>query len=538
MRVASHTLTTAGAIPAPSRVRVAASGWWAPTGLFLLAASIRLWGLWWGAPDRVDLHPDEMQHVMSHALAVSLSAPDPQFLNYPSFLIYLIAAANGLATRLGFVTEPWQSYVIARTIVAAFGALTVPATFWLATGLGAGALGAGLAGLWVAILPLHVWESHFAVTDVVMSFWIVVALALSVRLLREGRVLDYAVTGAAIGFGVASKYTAAIVGAAPLAALLLTWPGATPALRRLTALGAVALLAAFVGTPFTFLHFGQFREAMAFEYAHVHGSHYGFSLPALGWQYHKYVYELCAGFPFSMGFVLYASAAVGTLWTLRHLRRELLVVLAFAVPFFAVLGYWTFKPLRYQMPIVLIGAMLAGIWKGDWLEKASSGRRAIGALALAGTLVYTLIFTIETTERLRHDTRIEAGRWLDQTLEPGQRLFLSGLSSYFAFPTDHRIRVRIGSEGFVGKPLSGRPFDLVEISSLLYLRHERHGNEAHLYAYRAFRAGERGYHLVKRFDADFLNRDLYRRLDPMFASYFISPTLEFYAPDGAEQHRG
>ncbi len=538
MRVASHTLTTAGVLPALSRVRVATSGLWTPAGLFVLAASIRLWGLWWGAPDRIDLHPDEMQHVMSHALAVSLSAPDPQFLNYPSFLIYLIAAGNGLATRLGFVTEPWQSYVIARTIVAAFGALTVPATFWLATGLGAGALGAGLAGLWVAILPLHVWESHFAVTDVVMSFWIVVALALSVRVLREGRVLDYAVIGAVIGLAIASKYTAAMVGAAPFAALLLTWPGVMPALRRLMALGAATLVAAFFGTPFTFLHFSQFREAMAFEYAHVHGSHYGFSLPALGWQYHKYVYELCASFPFSMGFALYASAAAGTLWALRHLRRELLVVLAFAVPFFGVLGYWTFKPLRYQMPIVLIGAMLAGIWQGTWLESAPNGRRAIAALALAGTLVYTLLFTLETTERLRHDTRIEAGHWLDQTLAPGQSLMISGPSPYFARPTDPRIRLRFGSEGFVGNPASRHRFDLVEISSLLYLRHERHGNEAHLYAYRTFRAGERGYHFVKRFDADFLNRDLYRRLDPMFASYFVSPTLEFYAPDPPEPHGG
>ena len=36
---------------------------------------------------------------MSHALAISLADPDPHFLNYPSFLIYLIAIANGALTR-------------------------------------------------------------------------------------------------------------------------------------------------------------------------------------------------------------------------------------------------------------------------------------------------------------------------------------------------------------------------------------------------------------------------------------------------------
>ncbi|MGH7899123.1 MAG: hypothetical protein ACREQQ_14300 [Candidatus Binatia bacterium] len=34
---------------------------------------------------------------------------------------------------------------------------------------------------------------------------------------------------------------------------------------------------------------------------------------------------------------------------------------------------------------------------------------------------------------------------------------------------------------------------------------------------------------MKRFDGEFLNRSFYRRLDPMFAGYFVSPTVEFYA---------
>src|SRR5262245_8603022 len=77
-------------------------------GLLALAAAVRFWGIFWGAPTRIDLHPDEMQHVMSHALRISLADPDPHFLNYPSLLIYVIAVTNGALTRLGVVTEPWQ----------------------------------------------------------------------------------------------------------------------------------------------------------------------------------------------------------------------------------------------------------------------------------------------------------------------------------------------------------------------------------------------------------------------------------------------
>ena len=80
-------------------------------------------------------------------------------------------------------------------------------------------------------------------------------------------------------------------------------------------------------------------------------------------------------------------------------------------------------------------------------------------------------------------------------------------------------------------------FDVVEITSLLCWRHERHRHPAFLPAYDRFRSGATGFHLIKRFEADFLNRDLYRRLDPMFLD-FISPTLEFYARDRASPAGG
>jgi hypothetical protein len=505
--------------------------WVIPAGLLAVAATLRFWGIFWGAPERIDLHPDEMEHVMSHALAISLGDPDPKFLNYPSLLIYLIAIANGALTRLGLVSAPWQAYVVARSIVAGFGALTAPAAFWLGLELAGSPLAAGLGGLWVALLPLHVWESHFAVTDVVMTFWITVVLAASVRLLRRGELRDYLFIGAAIGLAVASKYTAALVGISPLLATLLARRPMAPSLRNLVALGVAALLLCFVATPFSFLHFSQFRAAMAHEYDHVHSLHYGFGLPAPGWQYHKYVYELFAGFPFSLGFALYASVAAGTAWVLLGLRRESAVVLGFVVPFFAILGHWTLTPLRYMLPVVVVGAVFAGLWQASWIESGPGWRRTVGAAIVAVVLVYTALFTLSTTARLRHDTRIEAARWLDQTLRPGERLLICGFSPYMALPTDPRIVVNAVGEVWISKLATRNDFDLVEISSLHFWRYERHRHPAFDPAYRNFRAGERGFHRVKSFAGDFLNRDLYRRLDPMFAGYFISPTVEFYARD-------
>jgi hypothetical protein len=100
-----------------------------------------------------------------------------------------------------------------------------------------------------------------------------------------------------------------------------------------------------------------------------------------------------------------------------------------------------------------------------------------------------------------------------------------------AIPTNPKIHLESVNEVEISRLAAHTEADLVEISSLHFWRYERHQHPAFDPEYRRFRSGEKGFHLVKRFDGEFLNRDLYRRLDPMFAGYFVSPTLEFYEPD-------
>jgi len=202
------------------------------------------------------------------------------------------------------------------------------------------------------------------------------------------------------------------------------------------------------------------------------------------------------------------------------------------VPFFAILGHWTFTPLRYMLPVVLLGAIFAGLWLGTWIESRRGGKRAFGIAIAAAVAIYTLAFTVSTTARLGHDTRVEAAHWLDEVLHlPGHRLLLCGYSPYMAIPTNPRIPVDAVNEVAISR-LSERPnIDLVEISSLHYWRYQRHHHPAFEPAYYRFRTGAKGFRLVKTFEGDFLNREIYRKLDPMFAGYFVSPTLEFYVRD-------
>ena len=379
----------------------------------------------------------------------------------------------------------------------------------------------------MAILPLHVSESHVAVTDTLMTFWTLLTLLFAQRLARDPSYRHFALTGLCLGLAVGSKYTAALVGIAPLAALWLDRPPPRRLLAGLLLLGAISLLACFAVTPFSFLRFPDLLKAMAHENAHVHGHHAGFSVPAVGWQFHRYVYQLCAAWPFSFGFVLYASVLAGTAWLLVRLRREYVPSLLFVAMFFGVTGSWTFTPLRYYLPVVVLGAVFAGLWHGAWWQDPTPARRRTVRWAAGLAAVYTLIFTVTYEQRFRDDTRIQAARWFHEHLRPGQVVHIYGWSRYASVPQ--------GSDGpFVGHPEaeldrteSLSTNDYIEVSSLNYLRWIRHGNTGLCDHYQHLDDPDY-FQRVALFDQTFLDRHLYGKFDPMFRSYFLSPTIKIY----------
>ena len=499
--------------------------------ILALGLAFRLWGLAWGLPERTDLHPDEHDYVLDHALHVTFAHPDPGFLNYPSFLMYLISLTFGGLRRLHLIAgEEWQAYYIGRLWSAFFATATILPVYRLARELGGTRLAGLLAGLFMALLPLNIWEAHFAITDPLMTFWIALTLLASVRLVRTGRWRDYAFAGIALGLATGSKYTAALATVAVVAGALTARRPWRNTVTGLCLAAGCALACAFVVMPFSFIRLPDLLRAMAYEHAHVNGNHYGFSLPANGWQYRRGLYRLAAAWPFSFGLALYACVAAGTVWTLRRFDRRKLPVFVFAALFGFVTCRWTFVPLRYYMPLLLVGALCAGLWLGHLLE--TPRRRGAGLALLAAALACTLVFDFQTTARFTRETRQQAGYWLDRQLQPGQSLLVAGWHRYLALPTCIRCyRLEYKSkEAPLNRIETAATFDLVEISSMHHARHLRHGNDGMLAIYQELRDPRGDFELVARFDSDFLNKKLYERLDPMFGGYFVSPTLEFYRP--------
>jgi hypothetical protein len=92
---------------------------------------------------------------------------------------------------------------------------------------------------------------------------------------------------------------------------------------------------------------------------------------------------------------------------------------------------------------------------------------------------------------------------------------------------DYRVRS--------GEPDSSRVVYLVA-SGLDFLRYYRTDLEESVEAWDSLRENSIRFRRIKSFEAHFLNRSFYESLDPMFASYFVSPDIEFYeylGPGGA-----
>ena len=241
--------------------------------LVLVGLALRMWGLQFGDP--LVVHPDERQ--VSGEVIVMLKngtlAPREPYV-YPTVFKYLLMPAFGLYYVWGLSSGLWEGfadvhrdtfgfYLVARFHSAVLGTLTIFLTYLLARRLWPGARGrwvGAVAALFLTFSFNHVRQSHFGVTDVPMTFFIMLALVAMASMLREGRPRDYLISGCLVGIACATKYNAL-----PVVFVL----GATHCLGRpvrewlstrlLLGLGAVPV-GFFIGYPYALLNWRPFLD--------------------------------------------------------------------------------------------------------------------------------------------------------------------------------------------------------------------------------------------------------------------------------------
>ncbi len=391
----------------------------------LLWSALLLLALWlrWPLPEPGWQHVDEWVYVV-HPLGFWGGDFNPHFLIYPTFHLYLLSALYYLYYLL-FSPESLEAFVAYRYFVddhdlvalaRGLNTLLAVGTVAVTVQLGRRLYGEGggwLAGLLLALMPLHLRFSHLANTDVPATLWVSLALLWSVRLVQDqGRRGDALVAGIFAGLAGATKYPACLVLVPVLAA---AWWSGPERLRNAALAAAAALGAAAIATPYVWLDWQQcWSDLTTSARQHmVEAEHRTADAPWLHLLRHTLWYGL--------GLAGMASLALALVWRPRawsHAEGVLLVGMGVIV-LLLVSAQSVF--MRYALPLtpmiaVLIARPLLGLNPRP--------------LLLAGWLAALLLEPAWSSLQIRAlvsggDTRMQLRQWLLQQYPQGARILPS-----------------------------------------------------------------------------------------------------------------
>jgi 4-amino-4-deoxy-L-arabinose transferase-like glycosyltransferase len=234
--------------------------------LLVAGGALRLWGIGAGAPYRMGA--DEPV-VLQTALGIVKSGDfNPHFFDYGGLFFSLHAAVSSVAFLNGAMDGRWRSLdsvwignllTATRIATALIGTLTILMVF--RAGLRWGPRVALVAALAMAILPPHVRESHFTLTDTPLTFLVAAALLLSLRAAEVRTYTAVAIAGFVVGLAGAVKYNGILAVVMPLVAVFAL-PRA--ARGRAAAIAVAAAIGGFLaGAPYSLFDLPAFLNAFA-----------------------------------------------------------------------------------------------------------------------------------------------------------------------------------------------------------------------------------------------------------------------------------
>ncbi len=299
----------------------------------------------------------------------------------------------------------------------------------------AGLLAAGAYAF--AVLPIQL--SHFATVDAVLTFCVTATVALAVRwaTASEGGWASWLAAGACAGLAVGSKFSAVLLAAPLLAAALCrlpagsVWHRARSVIGRLAAVAAVAFAVFAVTNPFALIEFPAYVRQIAAQNAMVSGvMDAPYTRQYIGTLLYAYFIRQLS--QWGLGWPLGLIAWGGLAWAIvkagrRQASPALVVLLAWALPYFAVTGVFHTKFLRYMAPLLptlLIFGGWAAVAGWDWLAAAwgARGRVAwttLAALTAAITVGWALTFAGVYGQE---HPWIQASRWIFEHIPANSKL--------------------------------------------------------------------------------------------------------------------
>jgi 4-amino-4-deoxy-L-arabinose transferase-like glycosyltransferase len=395
---------------------------------------LRFWALSHGLPCCPGVDEPE---VMDRAVRMMHTGDfNPHFFDYPSLYMYVEAIASTGRFLFGAMQGKWSAlaqapaeefYLWGRAVTAIFGTATV----WIVYRIGIrwSRRTALLAAVMLAVMPLHVRESHYTLTDVPTTFFVMLTLLLSLRAHERSTLFTFAIAGAAAGLAGATKYTGVVAVIMPLLACAMT-PAIRPS-RPVAMLWVIAgmLLAFLVAAPYTLLDLPTFLN----QFARL-ASEYRAPAATAEPLWIVYLKHLRNAFGWPGSLIVIAGVTVGVLHALfGSVRLRWILATVFPLAYFYFISHQNIVYGRYLLPLLpflsLLGAA-AVVWIVGSVRHLSVPLAARNAVTVIFTLLaivppaYTSIrFNANESKR---ETREQAYWWILGNLPKATAIRIEG----------------------------------------------------------------------------------------------------------------
>ncbi|MGB9776744.1 MAG: glycosyltransferase family 39 protein [Anaerolineae bacterium] len=363
-------------------------------------------------------------------LPSSLNPYDAGLYTYGGLSLYLYLFTARLFSWLFhspvWTDNKWHVTLIARGYSAIASTLIIALLYRLSR----------LAGIrhaaWVpafafAVSPLAVQYAHYGVVDTLLTFWVVLFSVVAVWCWKRQARWGWVMAGFVLGLAIATKTTGAVWGISLIYATWTRWRETRDGLASLSILvfGIIGVgLGVMSGSPYYILDWSSFRYVMEMQAGKTVT---GRILCTYHWQFlnvRPFLFEVEQLARWAMGTPLAILGGVGAFGlgfkTIQRRKYLLGIVLLAPAAYFAFIGLWHSKFIRYLLPVIPFVSLCAA-WPLEVLVRTNSRvLRWIVTLVIGGALLYSAILGLAVANIYTGpDPRIAASEWMLTNIPPG-----------------------------------------------------------------------------------------------------------------------
>ncbi len=409
--------------------------------LILISASIvRCWGIGFGLPNTM-ARPDESL-VVSTSLQFLKGDFNPHFFHWPSLYFYIISGLYYFYYILCIILAKFTTipnlladfgknlstfFLISRYCSASFGIATVFIVYKIAYRLFEKRI-ALISALYLSLAYLHVRDSHFGVTDITMTFFIMCSILYIIKCYEYNSINNYVKAGIFAGLATSTKYSGILL-MIPIVILNIIKNEKKliiPMIKPVIIFGIVLMFVFILGTPYAILDYKTFISDFLFIMKHIRQG--GLNL-GNGWWFHIHFSMF-----YGIGWSLLLFSILGIFLLFKDDWKKGIILCSFAIIYYIIALKGSLLFVRYSIPLIPTLCITGAYFTNYLYEKIDKYILSHYKIRINLIYVFAILIILPSFYNIikfdslliSQDSRVLSAEWVEKNIEHGKSLINIG----------------------------------------------------------------------------------------------------------------